>query len=72
VQVKCRYEAEPAPRMLLEIFDNGIGIAKRSSDEMTGKGLSGMKERAKSIGAELQIGTKLGVGTRVRLYLPLS
>jgi signal transduction histidine kinase len=71
VQVKCRYEAEPVPRMLLEIFDNGIGIAKRSSDEMTGKGLSGMKERAKSIGAELQIGTKLGVGTRVRLYLPL-
>ncbi len=72
VQVKCRYEAEPVPRMLLEIFDNGVGITKRSSEEMTGKGLSGMKERAKSIGAQLQIGTKQGVGTRVRLYLLLS
>jgi signal transduction histidine kinase len=72
VQVKCCYEAEPAPRMLLEIFDNGIGITKRSPAEMTGKGLGGMKERAKSIGAQLQIGTKPGVGTRVRLYLPLT
>ncbi len=72
VQVKCCYEAEPVPRMLLEIFDNGIGITKRSSEEMTGKGLGGMKERAKSIGAQLQIGTKAGVGTRVRLYLPLT
>lgn len=72
VRLMCRYENEPVSRMMLEILDDGIGIAKRTTDEVTGKGLSGMKERALRIGATLQIGTKTGVGTRVRLYLPLA
>ena len=72
VRLVCRYEDQPLPRMLLEVLDDGIGIAKRETDEVTGKGLSGMKERAQRIGATLQIGTKAGVGTRVRLYLPLA
>jgi signal transduction histidine kinase len=71
VQVKCCYEAAPVERMLLEILDNGIGIAKRSPDDVIGKGLSGMKERADRIGAELIIGSRPGAGTRIRLYLPL-
>jgi signal transduction histidine kinase len=71
VQVKCCYEAAPVERMLLEILDNGKGIGKRSPDDLSGKGLSGMKERAQRIGAELIIGSKEGSGTRVRLYLPL-
>ena len=71
VRLVCRYEDQPLPRMMLEVLDDGIGIAKRETDEVTGKGLSGMKERAQRIGATLQIGTKAGVGTRVRLYLPL-
>ena len=72
VRLMCRYEDEPLPRMMLEILDDGVGIAKRTTDEVTGKGLSGMKERAQRIGATLQVGTKAGVGTRVRLYLPLT
>ncbi len=72
VRLVCRYEDEPLPRMMLEVLDDGVGIVKRETDEVTGKGLSGMKERAQRIGATLQIGTKLGVGTRVRLYLPLT
>lgn len=71
VRLVCRYEDQPLPRMMLEVLDDGIGIAKRATDQVTGKGLSGMKERAQKIGATLQIGTKSGVGTRVRLYLPL-
>jgi signal transduction histidine kinase len=72
VRLVCRYEDEPLPRMMLEVLDDGIGIARRETDEVTGKGLSGMKERAQRIGATLQIGTKAGAGTRVRLYLPLA
>ncbi len=71
VQVKCCYEAAPVERMLLEILDNGIGIAKHAPDDVIGKGLSGMKERAQRIGAELIIGSRTGSGTRIRLYLPL-
>lgn len=72
VQVKCCYEAEPVARMLLEILDNGKGIAKRLPEENLGKGLTGMQERAQRIGANLHIGTRLGTGTRIRLYLPLA
>jgi signal transduction histidine kinase len=72
VRLVCRYEDQPNPHMLLEVFDNGKGLEQRLPDEWVGKGLSGMKERAQRIGAQLVIGTKAGVGTRVRLILPLA
>lgn len=72
VRLVCRYEDQPNPHMLLEVFDNGKGMGQRVPDEWVGKGLSGMKERAQRIGAQLVIGTKAGVGTRVRLILPLA
>jgi signal transduction histidine kinase len=71
VQLLCRYEAEPEPRLRLEVQDNGIGIDKSKSQEFMGKGLTGMQARAKQLGVSLHIGTQTGMGTRVRLYLPL-
>jgi signal transduction histidine kinase len=71
VRLMCRHETEPTSRMLLEVQDDGIGFAAGQQQEYEGKGLTGMRERARSIGAELHIGTKVGGGTRVRLYLPL-
>ncbi len=72
VRLTCRYEPQPVPRMLLEILDDGKGMAKRPVGDIMGKGLTGIRERARSIGALLQISTNPGVGTRVRLYLPLG
>ncbi|MGA8513495.1 MAG: ATP-binding protein [Burkholderiaceae bacterium] len=71
VQLLCRYEAEPEPRLRLEVQDNGKGIDKTRSHEAIGKGLSGMHARARQMGVSLHIGTQQGVGTRVRVYLPL-
>jgi signal transduction histidine kinase len=71
VQLMCRYEAEPEPRLRLEVQDNGKGIDKAKAHEAIGKGLSGMQTRAKQLGVSLHIGTQQGVGTRVRIYLPL-
>jgi signal transduction histidine kinase len=72
VQLRCRYEEQPQAHMVLEILDNGIGMGQRIPQDNTGKGLSGIKERAQRIGAQLQISSKQGLGTRVRLYLPLA
>ncbi len=72
VRVTCRYEEQPTPSMLLEVLDNGVGMAERPPQEIRGKGLNGIKERAQTIGADLKISTKLGLGTRVRLSLPLG
>lgn len=71
VRLQCRYELEPEPCLFLEVQDNGVGITKRDPKEFVGKGLSGMRERAKLLGVPLHISTQAGVGTRVRIYLPV-
>jgi signal transduction histidine kinase len=72
VKVSCRYEAQPVPQMHLEVQDDGVGIAKAQEAAVVGKGLSGMRERALRMSAQLHVGTKLGSGTRVRLTVPLE
>jgi signal transduction histidine kinase len=70
VRLICRYELAP-PRMLLEVQDDGVGMLQEDDVGWVGKGLSGMRERAKSLGAQLEIDTKKGAGTRVRLQVPV-
>jgi signal transduction histidine kinase len=72
VQLRCSYQELPAPHMVLEILDNGNGMVHSTAPAVAGKGLSGMKERAGRIGAQLQISSKQGLGTRVRLKLALA
>jgi signal transduction histidine kinase len=68
VRVVCRYEPEP-PHMLLEVHDDGVGMAQAQENAWAGKGLSGMRERAHSLGAKIEIDTKQGIGTRVRVQV---
>ena len=70
VEVVCRFVAD-ANYMVLEIRDNGLGIPRGHSEKPTGKGLEGMRQRAKEIGGELLVLSKFGGGTCVRLTLPL-
>lgn len=86
VEVVCRYLLE-TDMLLLEVRDNGCGIARHRSAASgpagqagqsgligtapSGKGLINMRNRAKSMGGELTISSKLGAGTRVRLQLPV-
>ena len=70
VEVICSYL--PANNsMLLEVRDNGSGIPSREAGRPGGKGLENMQQRARSLGGHLQISTKPGAGTRVRLLVPL-
>ena len=70
VEVVCSHL--PAENfLLLEIRDNGCGIPRREEGRLGGKGLENMKQRAQSMGGHLQIFTKSGAGTRVRLLVPL-
>ncbi len=71
VEVICAHV--PADNMLLlEIHDNGTGIPHLEADRLGGKGLENMKKRARGMVGQLHISTKPGVGTRVRLLVPLS
>ena len=74
VEVTCRY-LPYSQCLLLEICDNGRGIQAAMADRRgTGKGLSGMRQRAETIGASIEFSRCQGdrTGTRIMLLLPLS
>ncbi|MEM7339995.1 MAG: GAF domain-containing sensor histidine kinase [Actinomycetota bacterium] len=58
---------------LLEIIDDGCGLPERDVDGRYGRsdsfGIIGMRERAQSIGASLDLTSQPGEGTKVRCFL---
>jgi signal transduction histidine kinase len=71
VRLQCRYVTDPTPHLLMEVQDDGTGFAQDPQNAPQGKGLAGMYQRAKTMGAELNIATQAGKGTRIRLTLPM-
>ena len=59
---------------LLEVADDGQGLPARSADGRLGRsdsyGIVGMRERADSVGATLELISKPGEGTTIRCFLP--
>jgi len=51
----------------LEISDDGVGFDLARVHERGGLGLPGMKERVQKIGADLQVESAPGKGTKVRV-----
>lgn len=62
------FEAED--RLVLSIGDNGKGMSTRA-DQNSGLGLKGIRERAAIIGAEMNVRSAAGKGTRLAVSLPL-
>lgn len=62
------------PQVLLSIQDNGVGFEKpprRRGEKLSGYGLVGMRERVAAAGGTMDIASRPGTGTRVRVELPL-
>lgn len=57
--------------IILEVIDNGRGFTSDDTQPASQYGLRSMRERAESIGADLQIISTLGAGTTVRLRIPI-
>lgn len=57
--------------LLMEVWDNGRGMAGGKAVEAGGKGLAGMRWRAQAIGGALLVSSREGAGTRVRLTWPV-
>jgi signal transduction histidine kinase len=62
-------QSDPS-ELVLEVSDNGAGIVKARLGSGEGFGLGNMRERVKSIGAELDIRSAAGRGTNVVVRLP--
>ncbi len=59
-------------RALIEVTDNGVGFEAGRAGRLDSYGMLGMRERASSIGATLEILSAPGRGTRVRCVLDPS
>ena len=70
IEVSCRYVPEFS-HLLLDISDDGCGIAQEKNARPAGHGLEGMRRRAAAVGGYLVVSSKRGEGTRVTLTLPL-
>jgi len=64
--------SRPEGRLLLEVDDNGIGIAEREAHSRQSLGLFGMQERALRLGGTVTINGARGQGTRVTVAIPVS
>ena len=58
--------------LTLEIADNGQGMIDELAPEGGGFGLSGLKERAKTVGGWLDVSSQKGEGTSITLSIPLA
>ncbi len=57
--------------LVLEVRDDGTGFRLAEHANDFGKGMRGMQRRAQALRAALTVRTKVGMGTTVRLEMPL-
>jgi Signal transduction histidine kinase len=58
--------------LILEIYDNGIGISEEKISSSKSLGMIGMRERAGALGGYIDISGLTGGGTRLTLTVPLE
>jgi len=72
IEVELRYDSR---QLRVRVRDNGVGIdaSALSKHGRPGHfGVSGMRERAKSIGGQLEIFSENGIGTEVEFIIPAA
>lgn len=58
--------------LVLEIGDDGLGLDTEAAGAVQGNGLLNMRQRATSLGGELNITAHPGQGTRIEVAIPLK
>jgi signal transduction histidine kinase len=58
--------------IVLEVIDNGSGIADSQAASREGFGISNMRARAENIGAQLKVRTASGCGTTIVIHVPMK
>jgi signal transduction histidine kinase len=60
-----------APDIVLEVTDNGSGMADSQAESGEGFGFSNMRARAENIGGQLSVRTASGRGTTIVIRVPM-
>jgi PAS domain S-box-containing protein len=69
VEIRC---GARGGHLVLEVADDGVGIPPGQARGPASLGLLGMRERARGVGGEIDVGPRANGGTAVRLRLPLA
>jgi signal transduction histidine kinase len=69
IRVDVRWEP---PNVVLEITDDGSGIANPQLASRDGFGLSNMRGRAEKLGAQFEVRTAASRGTSIIVLLPIN
>jgi signal transduction histidine kinase/ligand-binding sensor domain-containing protein len=62
----------PAPRLILEVSDKGRGFDPDEAGTKSGIGLTSIRERTTMLGGTLEINTKPGKGTSIRVMIDIK
>jgi signal transduction histidine kinase len=71
-KVNVRMSCKAGEELFLEITDNGVGASREDLSREAHYGILGMRERAEHLGGDLKIVSNQGIGTSVKLRLPLD
>ncbi|MBV9732710.1 MAG: ATP-binding protein, partial [Verrucomicrobia bacterium] len=69
--VQVNLQTNPS-NLILEVTDNGSGIANPEDARKDGFGLSNMQARAENLGAQFEVRTEVGKGTSIVVRIPLN
>ena len=69
ISVNVRWDP---PNLVLEVTDNGSGIANAKLASGDGFGLSNMRARAENLGAQFDVRTAPGRGTSILVLVPIN
>jgi signal transduction histidine kinase len=58
--------------VVFEVRDDGSGLPPGGDSDSRGHGLANMTRRAEELGGSLEIESRRGVGTRVRVEIPVK
>jgi len=72
VRMAISVDDPPAPVLYIDVRDDGVGAAPEALADPHSFGVIGMRERAGHLGGRLGIDSAPGLGTRVRLVMPLD
>lgn len=71
VHIRVYVDGPPSPVLHLEVRDDGVGAPREALDHPRSYGVMGMRERAGHFGGKLIVDSVPGLGTYVRLTMPL-
>lgn len=72
LQLRITVDDPPAPVLYIDVRDDGVGAAPEALADPQSFGVIGMRERASHFGGRVTIDSAPGLGTRVRLVMPLG